>query len=81
MKRFYTNYLFILLLLSCFTTLQAQSDVTFSVDMSGVEVSPSGVNVAFAASTASTLSDVLIGALVDGDGDGIYSNTLSFKAG
>ncbi|MEM9931433.1 MAG: hypothetical protein AAF840_16605, partial [Bacteroidota bacterium] len=57
--------------------LHAQSDITFSVDMSGVEVSPDGVSVTWASSTASSLNEVSVGAMLDGDGDNVYSATYS----
>lgn len=53
-------------------SLQAQ-DVTFSVDMSGIDVSPDGVSVIWASIDATSLNEVSIGALSDPDGDDIYS--------
>ncbi|WP_083937347.1 T9SS type A sorting domain-containing protein [Lewinella cohaerens] len=72
MRLFYKICLSVMVLLGGLS-LYSQGDVTFSVNLSGVDVSPDGVSVVFAASDASTIADVSVGALSDGDGDGIYT--------
>lgn len=77
MRSMYNCCLFFVVCLLGSAMLQAQGDVTFSVDLSGVDVSPDGVSVAWASNDASSLGDVLVGALSDPDGDGVYSETYS----
>lgn len=76
MKLFYKICLSVIMLLGGLS-LYAQGNVTFSVNLSGFDVSPDGISIAWASNDASSLSDVNVGALSDGDGDGIYTGTFS----
>ncbi|MGH1436373.1 MAG: T9SS type A sorting domain-containing protein [Lewinella sp.] len=78
MQLFYKICLSVMVLLGGLS-LHAQGNVTFSVNLSGVDVSPDGVSVAFAATDASTIADISVGALSDVDGDGIYTETYSIS--
>lgn len=56
------------------------TNITFQVDMSAETVSPDGVSVAYAPNTLSGLGDVVVVALDDADGDGIYVGTSDVQS-
>lgn len=78
MRLFYKICLSVMVLFGGLS-LHAQGDVTFSVNLSGFSVSPDGISVAWASNDASSLADVTIVSLSDGDGDAIYTGTSSIS--